>query len=260
MHFLRAAILLLPAVSTVVSGFPLQPRDQTFEDAKTKGKARYDRLTAALNDANHQDSTVCNVDQWFVDSNKPAVRPRSALRAAIESGIDGVSTTDANFFSVPARYPKNPDGTTPNEPKAQYLNLYNIKDGAIVAQDIVRERDSGADSWSDVSWLLWRATKERAQDTDLKNLKYIIHTNIQSEVGLPVLNAIYEPLPAEEREGMKTWSDAASNEFLALLGTENGSTVLNMLITRKNALGSKTIKNVNTLLVDGEYHLWWEIG
>lgn len=109
--------------------------------------------------------------------------------------------------------------------------MYNIKDGAIIADWIISPSESAScdllpdlQSWSDVTFLQWQKLCEET-NTPLSRLKYIIQSDaVNFDTKAMVRHALGKPANFENWEEIKdgvTWS-SHDDQLKAILASPNG--------------------------------------
>ena len=126
---------------------------------------------------------------------------------------------------------------------------------------------------SDVLWIQWVAVAEQQGTPEkVSQLKYIFRYNVitaNTKFIIEQAAALKEGESIEEGEFEAEWPGyefvMGDDEFTALLGTVHGISIVDLLVTHANELGSKTIKSVTIFTTEGDvetgevYHMLWTL-
>jgi hypothetical protein len=142
------------------------------------------------------------------------------------------------------------DGHTYPATSGFYQNVFNAKDGVIIADsnfgpDYEKKFGNNAETvplkqYSDVVFLAWQ---KHAGDR-VRNLKYVFRHKIVNSATQGVLTAVLE----NRKEKLKVWPGTKismiESDARAILGTSNGHGVAYMLAQHKEQLGVKVVDSV----------------
>jgi hypothetical protein len=138
---------------------------------------------------------------------------------------------------------------------ASFCQVVNPVSGVIVAYDNVSPnavleaeglkglREPELKHWSDVAYLQWLSHA----DPDY-NLRYVLRYNVLNDLSQFVVKTLENLNGTPPIEWPGTTYEAGTEEFLALLGTPNGSSTGYLLINHKAELGHKTIDKITVFL------------
>ncbi|KAJ5584594.1 uncharacterized protein N7459_004394 [Penicillium hispanicum] len=138
---------------------------------------------------------------------------------------------------------------------AYYWSVYNIVDGAIVAESTLSPHETACggptpdlQTWSDVTFLQWQQLFVSAGSTSsISNLNYIIQHNVINPTTLDYIRrALGKPAGFDDwsqiKDG-KSW-DWGKDEFKALLTTPNGRGAFWFLVQHKPQLGIRAVTEI----------------
>lgn len=162
---------------------------------------------------------------------------------------------------------------------ARFSVHVNVKGKTIVANvshspaAMINEQESVPADWkqklpkvsrmSDVVWIQW-ATVAKAEATPLavSDLKYIFRHEIIMENTRSIID---QAAAKGEDEFNENWPGlkfvTTDTQFQALLGTIHGVSIVDLLVSHPNELGTKSIEAVNIFTTDegDNYHMLWTL-
>ena len=126
---------------------------------------------------------------------------------------------------------------------------------------------------SDVLWIQWAYIAEQDGTPEkVSQLEYIFRYDVvtpNTKFIIEQAAAIEEEGPIEEGEFDARWPGyefaLGDDRFTALLGTVHGTSIVDLLVTHVNELGTKSIKSVTIFTTDGDsetgevYHMLWTL-
>jgi hypothetical protein len=178
------------------------------------------------------------------------VSPETTSLSYIKGALDGLGVCSTLSGKGGNNYMQNWTSTP-----GQFYNMYNPKDGVIIAQ----ENSSPAAHlpagttlpelrhWSDVAFLQWLESCADYKDRCGKSaasIKYVIREDIINPQTTRLIHKAFE----RQKKSLKRWPgvgfSASSVEGKALLGSPNGAGVGFLLAQHKSQLGHKTVESI----------------
>ena len=235
-----------------------------FNAFVTKGAQRI----SDINNAGQTDTgRACTLNKWYTSRGKPN-KPRPGLRRTITNNQLAISTTDANLNPISVSYGNGDPTVNPAaDAKAKFDCTYDPTDGAIVYLDIFSSpaftSASSPDymSSADATWAVYQGAKDDLDGkspTDYTNIRYLIHTNVQSTGAAGMFEEIWNAQPEDQRAPM-SFTDQSSDQFKAVMGLDNGAVTAGLLRFHNQSMGKKKMKSVNVYLNDDQWDIWWEL-
>ena len=241
-------------------------RCQQWQDSKTIGENLWNRLQQSLaNPAQFAEPCVdMEANGWeSLGGDDPVPNVEVVMENEIFHRAQGFVRVPDSFFD---RLAMNDDGF-------YYGNFMSPRSAAIVASTnngLTRDKDTGAitkapNRWHQIVWEYWAADCER-QHVDVSSLRWIFRSEIMNEISIPIVTDILT-----HKLG-PTWVkndhtpevvplSPGDDDFNALLGSPNGSGVVNLLVAHQTELKRKTIKKISVLSVaGGKLYMWLELG
>jgi hypothetical protein len=203
----------------------------TFDRLKTKGKEYFDGLVAALDDKDTEDR-----DTKDAYNNRYETEVRD--KAGVPINVTGFAGTATSYAQV--------DTTTKGATQVAYSNYVNLDEGKLIASYNYGDKDISGDhpeegrlKNSEIFWNQMRIVEERTS-AKFTGLNEIIRSSIENKETMAMLDLA---VALRERGTEKTWLPG-TDEFYAILATDNCKGIPFLLKDHRRALGYKTITSI----------------
>lgn len=237
--------LLWALAATAVVEAAFDAPEALTKKAIEKGKTRLARINAPRTGSD-ADTCVLNEEDWTFEKNGQDTRTSDAavaegrLQGFINAASPpGLSAEAADWYNILAISPRrNSRGTIPvqgDDNTAYYENGFNPTGNYIAVIDV--HNNGGIASSTSAAWALWRQVKsERGGSDSYGDLKAVIHYSCINPGAMTVAGDLFYDLEGDETDVVRDYTEE-DEEFLALLGIDNGVFATNLLTNYPDSMG-----------------------